>query len=140
MNDDITLSALVVLRPHRLESAGGGIGRRPGTNQLLAREALEAVTGFFSQRGFAIGNIVGTSFWIKSRPRHFEDLFDQGVEVERSRNRVGSARLRDGSTEFDLAPLPEDIARHLLAVTFTAPLISQWVKDEPTTADGGAWW
>lgn len=139
MNDDITLSALVVLR-HRLESARGGMGRRPGTNQPLARKSLEAATGFFAQRGFAIGNVVGTSFWIKSRPFRFEDLFDQAVEIEIRRNRVESAWLRDGSTEFDLAPLPKDIARHLLAVTFTEPLISQWVKDEPTTADVGAWW
>lgn len=27
-------------------------------------------------------------------------------------------RLQDGSTEFNLAPLPDEIARHLLAVTF----------------------
>jgi len=139
MNDDITISALVVIRPNRLESPRGGIGQRPGINQFLARESLEAVTGFFAQRGFAIGNVVGTSFWIKSSPRCFEDLFDQAVEVEIRRNRVESARLRDGSTEFNLAPLPGDIARHLLAVTFTEPLISQWVTDEPTTADAGAW-
>jgi len=139
MNDDITISALVVLRPHRLESAGGGIERRPAINHLVARESLEAITGFFAQRGFAIENVVGTSFWIKSIPRRFEDLFDQSVEIEMRRNRVESAWLRDGSTEFNLAPLPKDIARHLLAVTFTEPLISQWVKDEPTTADVGAW-
>jgi len=140
MNDDITLSALVVLRPHRLEPARGGTPRRLGTNQQLARESLRAVTGFFARRGFAIGDVVGTSFWIRSRPSHFEDLFEQAVEIERRRNRVESARLTDGSTEFNLAPLPEDIARHLLAVTFTEPLISQWVKDEPATADAGAWW
>ena len=139
MNDEITLSALVVLRPRRLESARGGIERRPETNNLLSRETLEVVTAFFAQRGFSIGNVVGTSFWIKSRPRDFEDLFDQAVEIESRRNRVESAWLRDGSTEFNLAPLPKDIARHLLAVTFTEPLISQWVKDEPTTADVGAW-
>ena len=139
MIDDITLSALVVLRPRRLESARGGFGRRPETNHLLARETLEVVTGFFAQRGFSIGNVVGTSFWIKSRPRHFEDLFDQAVEIESRRNLVESVRLRDGSTEFNLAPLPEDITRHLLAVILTEPLISQWMREEPTTADVGAW-
>jgi hypothetical protein len=139
MNDDITLSALVVLRPRRLESARGGIGRRPETGHLLARETLQAVTGFFAQRGFAIGNVVSTSFWIKSRPRHFEDLFGQAVQIESRRNRVESIRLRDGSTEFNLASLPEDIARHLLAVVFTEPLISRWMSEEPPTADVGAW-
>lgn len=139
MNEDITISALVVLRPHRLVAPRGGIEQRSGINQPLARESLEAVTGFFAQRGFAIGNVVGTSFWIKGSPRCFEDLFAQSVEVGIRRNRVESARLIDGSTEFNLAPLPKDIARHLLAVTFTEPLISQWMNDEPTTADASAW-
>jgi hypothetical protein len=122
--DDITLSALVVLRPHRLASPRGGIAGRPKTH----REPLEAATGFFARRGFAIGDIVCTSFWIRSHPCRFEDLFGQVVEIRRGRNRIESVRLRDGSTEFSLAPLPDNIARHLLAVTFTEPLISQWVE------------
>ena len=126
--NEITLSALVVLRPHRLASSRGGIAGRPSTQHPLARESLEAATGFFARLGFSIGDVVGTSFWIKSDPRRFEDLFGQPVEIRRRRNRIEFVRLRDGSTEFNLAPLPDDIARHLLAVTFTEPLISQWVE------------
>jgi hypothetical protein len=129
MNDDITLSALVVLRPHRLASSRGGSGEHPGPNKSHARESLEVATEFFARRGFFIGDTVGTSFWIKSRPRHFEELFGQTVDIQRQRNRVESARLRDGSTEFNLALLPDTITRHLLAVTFTEPLISQWVGE-----------
>jgi hypothetical protein len=137
MNDEITLSALVVLRPHRIPSSRGGAGERAGPEKPLARESLEVVTEFFARTGFAIGDTIGTSFWIKSRARNFEDLFGQTVEIQRLRNRVVSARLVDGSTEFSLALLPGTITRHLLAVTFTEPLISQWageVSEETTTA------
>jgi hypothetical protein len=126
--NEITLSALVVLRPHRLASTRGGIAGRASLQHPLARESLEAATGFFARLGFSIGDVVGTSFWIKSDPRRFEDLFGQSVEIRRRHNQIECVRLRDGSTEFNLAPLPDDIARHLLAVTFTEPLISQWVE------------
>jgi hypothetical protein len=137
MNDDITLSALVVLRT-RLASSRGGIAGRPAVHGPLARESLEVATGFFARRGFAIEDVVGTSFWIMSHPRRFEDLFGKAVEIKRLRSRVQSARLRDGSTEFDLARLPEDVARHLLAVTFTEPLMAQWLNDRAIAADTGA--
>jgi hypothetical protein len=128
MNDDVTLSALVVLRPSRLAPTRRNVGRRPSVTFLPARETVEAVIEFFVRRGFAIGDVVGTSFWIKSHAFRFEDLFGQSVEVRIRQNSIESVRLRDGSTEFNLAPLPDDIARHLLAVTFTEPLISQWVE------------
>jgi hypothetical protein len=134
MNDDITLSALVVLRP-RLPAPRGGIAGRPAAHGPLTRESLETATGFFARKGFAIEDVVGTSFWIMSHPRRFEDLFGQALEITRRRNRVLSARLRDGSTEFNLSPLPEGIARLLLAVTFTEPLIAQWSKAGAITAD-----
>jgi hypothetical protein len=137
MNDDITLSALVVLRT-RLASSRGGIVGRPAVHGPLARESLEVATAFFARKGFAIEDVVGTSFWIMSRPRNFEDLFGQVVEIRRQRSRVQAARLRDGSTEFNLAPLPEGIARHLLAVTFTEPLMAQWLNDRAISADTGA--
>jgi hypothetical protein len=126
--NEITLSALVVLRPHRLASTRGGIAGRASLQHPLARESLQATTGFFARLGFSIGDVVGTSFWIKSDPRRFEDLFGQPVEIRRRHDRIECVRLRDGSTEFNLSPLPEDIARHLLAVTFTEPLMSQWVE------------
>jgi hypothetical protein len=126
--NEITLSALVVLRPHRLASTRGGIAGRASLQQPLPRESLQATTGFFARLGFSIGDVVGTSFWIKSDPRRFEDLFGQPVEIRRRLDRIECVRLRDGSTEFNLSPLPEDIARHLLAVTFTEPLMSQWVE------------
>jgi hypothetical protein len=139
MNDDITLSALVVLRP-RLAAPRGGIRGRPAVRGPLARESLEAATGFFARRGFAIRDVVGTSFWIMSHPRRFEDLFGQALEIKRQRNRVQSARLRDGSTEFNLLPLPEDIARLILAVTFTEPLITHWSNAGAIAVDTSARW
>jgi len=126
--NEITLSALVVLRPHRLASSRGGSAGRPSSRHPVARESVEAATGFFARLGFSVGDVVGTSFWIKSDPWRFEDLFGQPVEIRRRRDQIEFVRLRDGSTEFDLAPLPDDIARHLLAVIFTEPLISQWVE------------
>ena len=71
---------------------------------------------------------MGTSFWIKGHSHRFESLFGQTLEIQRRGNRVESVRLQDGSTEFNLTLLPPEIARHLLAVTFTEPLISQWVR------------
>ena len=129
MNDDITLSALVVLRPHRLASSCGGSEERLGPNKPLARESLELATEFFARRGFAIGDVVGSSFWIMSRPSLFEDLFGQTVEIQRQLDRLESARLLDGSTEFDLSLLPGAITRHLLAVTFTEPLMAHWMSE-----------
>ncbi len=127
MNDDITLSALVVLRPHRLQLEPRGVGGRTGVNHSPARETVEAAFEFFVQKGFTIGDVVGTSFWIKGHSHQFESLFGQTLEIQRRGNRVESVRLEDGSTEFNLTLLPLEIARHLLAVTFTEPLISQWV-------------
>jgi len=126
MNDDITLSALVVLRP--LAPEPRGVGGRAGVNHLPARETLEAAIEFFSRNGFTIGDVVGTSFWIEAHPYHFESLFGQSLEIHKRGGRVASVRLPDGSTEFTLTQLPDEIARHLLAVTFTEPLISHWVK------------
>ena len=128
MNDDITLSALVVLRPHRLASEPRGFGERAGVYHLPARETVEATIEFFARKGFTIGDVVGTSFWIKGQAHQFESLFGQTLEMQRRGNRLESVRLQDGSTEFNLTLLPEEIARHLLAVTFTEPLISQWVR------------
>lgn len=68
---------------------------------------------------------MGTSFWITCPSRRFEKLFGQSVEIQRHRNKVESVRLKDGSTEFDLSLLPDEIARHLLAVVFAEPLTSQ---------------
>ena len=128
MNDDITLSALVVLRPHRLALKPRGVGGRTGVNRLPARETIEAAIEYFALKGFTVGDVVGTSFWIKGHSYQFEGLFGQTLEMQRRGNRVESVRLQDGSTEFNLTLLPKEIARHLLAVTFTEPLISQWVR------------
>jgi hypothetical protein len=128
MNDDVTLSALVVLRPHRIAPDPRGAGGRTGVNRLPARETIGTAIEFFALKRFTVGDVVGTSFWIKGRSCRFESLFGQTLEIQRLGNRVESVRLQDGSTEFNLAPLPDDIARHLLTVTFTDPLISQWMK------------
>ncbi len=128
MNDDITLSALVVLRPHRFALEPRGVGGRTGVNHIPTMETVEAAFEFFVQEGFTIGDVVGTSFWIKGQAHQFENLFGQTLEMQRRGNRLESVRLEDGSTEFNLTFLPEEIAHHLLAVTFTEPLISQWVR------------
>ncbi len=51
MNDEITLSALVVLRPHRIASSRGGIGDRTGPNKPLARESLESCNRVLRAKG-----------------------------------------------------------------------------------------
>lgn len=127
MTEDITLSALVVLRPHRLAPDPRAPGGRAESNHLPARETVEAAIEFFARNGFAIGDVVGTSFWIRGHSHRFESLFGQKLEIQMRRNRVESVRLSDGSTEFNLALLPDEIARHLLAVTFTEPLIADWI-------------
>lgn len=121
MIDDITLSALVVLRPP-------GIASSRRFDSRSARETVKASTMFFARSGFTIGDVVGTSFWIKGQAHQFENLFGQTLEIQRRGNQVESVRLEDSSTEFNLKLLPDEIARHLLAVTFTEPLISQWVR------------
>jgi hypothetical protein len=125
MNDDVKLSALVVLRPHRIAPDPRGAGGRTGAYRLPARETIEAAIEFFALKGFAVGDVAGTSFWIKGRSYRFESLFGQTLEIQRRRNRVEYVRLQDGSTEFNLTLLPDEIARHLLAVTFADALISQ---------------
>jgi hypothetical protein len=125
MNDDVTFSALVVLRPHRIAPDPRGAGGRTGANRLPARGTIEAAIEFFALKGFAVGDVASTSFWIKGRACRFESLFGQTLEIQRRGNRVEYVRLQDCSTEFNLTLLPDDIARHLLAVTFADPLISQ---------------
>ena len=128
MTDDITLSALVVLRPHRPAPDLRGAGGHTEGNHQPARETVEAAIDFFARKGFTIGDVVGTSFWIRGNSHGFESLFGQALEIQRRGNRVESVRLSDGSTELDLALLPGEISRHLLAVTFTEPLIAHWIK------------
>ncbi|MGH2776059.1 MAG: hypothetical protein ACRDJT_11610 [Actinomycetota bacterium] len=129
MNDDITLRALVVLRSRRapIPRSVGGVTR---DKHVPDRKTLEAAIEFFKRKGFAVGDVVGTSFWIESRTNRFESLFGQTLEIRRRRNLVESVRLQDGSTEFDLTLLPDEIARHVLAVTFPEPLISRWSDGE----------
>jgi len=121
MNDDITVSALVVLRPHRPAAARGA--RRRAHHHERDRETILTVGGFFARKGFTIDDIAGTSLWIMSRPHRFKDLFGQALDIQRHDDRVQSVRLEDGSTEFSLTRLPIEISRHVLAVTFTEPLI-----------------
>jgi hypothetical protein len=117
---DPVLSALVVLR-----SAGG---REPPaeaiTSETVAQDAPEpgaadAVAAFFRGAGFEVSAPVGISFSITAPRSRFEATFDERLEVE------GGDRPTEVHTERGLElprdVLPEDVRRHVRAVTFTPP-------------------
>ena len=119
MDDDINLSALVVLRPER-EGRGGAIDSQNLGEHLPSRKAIEESTQYFRSQGFGISDVVGISFSIEGRRSLFEQLFDQKLNLRGDRDRITSARA-GSELEFDLRALPDTVTRHLLAVTFTSP-------------------
>ena len=122
MNEDIRISALVVLRPENDRATSGQITSEVVGSYMPARAAVEATTSFFAERGFDVSDVVAISFSITASRSLFEDLFGQEVQVERRRGgELSSVRLTSGSLEFSLSALPKDISRNLQAVTFTPP-------------------
>jgi hypothetical protein len=122
VNEDIRLSALVVLRPANDRAGSGPITSEVVGFFMPSRAAVEATTSFFSERGFDVSDVVAISFSITGSRSLFEDLFGQRVQVERRRGgELASVRLESGSLEFSLSALPKNISRNLQAVTFTPP-------------------
>ncbi len=100
MERDPELSAIVVLAGHPAESA----------------EAVE----FFRSEGFTVSDVLGATFSITAPRTRFETLFGGRIDVEWSGEQVRSARTEAGE-ELNTAGLPEKVARHLGAVSFTRP-------------------
>ena len=80
-----------------------------------ARRALEAA-------GFEVGNVVGNSFSITASAKTFEKVFK--VKLQRDKEKgvtARAARATEESYELPVDKLPEDVRRHVAAVTFTPP-------------------
>lgn len=106
---DPALSALVVLR---------AVGEEPAMDHLTADrvhrfvpppEVVRTVTAWFASRGFDVGEATGISFALTGPRSLFRETF----------------RLRGGDPPREeplgLDALPQEVARHVSAVVFTAP-------------------
>ncbi|GAA2428983.1 hypothetical protein [Streptomyces macrosporus] len=106
---DPILSALVVLRP---------TGEGPALDHLIADrvhrflpspDVVRTVAAWFASRGFDVDEAVGISFALTGPRSLFQETF----------------RLRGGDPRQEaplgLDALPREVARHISAVTFTAP-------------------
>jgi len=117
---DSVLSAAVVL-----VSAGGS--RPPAeaiTSQSLAEVlpdpgAADAVAAFFRAQGFEVSEPIGISLSVTAPRSRFEALFGERLEVEDG-DRPTEVHTARG-VELDAAALPENVRRHIRAVTFTPP-------------------
>ncbi len=143
--EDPTVSAMVLLRPEPggqesaggRESAGGqepaepppapGGGAAPGGPDPAGGPAPGtpestggAAPGFFTQSGFDVGPVVGDSFSITGPRSLFERTFGEPLEAER-RGRATSYRTARGTAELGLEQVPEPVAGHIEAITFSRP-------------------
>jgi hypothetical protein len=117
---DPVISALVVLR-----SAGG---REPPAEAItsetvagLAPEpgAAEAVSTFFRAHEFEVTEPVAISLSITAPRSRFESLFGERLSVQGDDRATEVVTSR--GVELDTHVLPEDVRRHIRAVTFTPP-------------------
>ncbi len=74
-------------------------------------------TRYFAAAGFEVGPVVAGSFSITGRRSLFESTFAEPVEEAPG----GGHRTARGTLEFDLARVPERVARHVEAVGFSRP-------------------
>jgi len=122
LNEDIRISALVVLRPENDHADSEPITSEVVGSYMPARAAVGATTSFFAEQGFEVSDVVAISFSITGSRSRFENLFGQKLNIERRRGgELSSVRLESGSLEFNLSALPRNISRNLQAVTFTPP-------------------
>jgi len=110
MPDGQQLSAEVVLRPAEPAVAAEPITSATVAGHAPSQDAAAGLTRFFRSSGFDVGPLVAISFTISGPSASFRDLF--GPELPSGRR---------GSLELDLARLPDDLRRHVLAVSFAAP-------------------
>lgn len=74
----------------------------------------------FANAGFEVGPVVGNSFSITALKRTFEKV----ARVRLTEDKMSGVRAQVGeqlSYELPIEKLPEDLRRHVAAVTFTAP-------------------
>ena len=123
--------------PPPLVSSRGGTGEHPGPTSLWP-ENPSSCNRVLRTKGFAIGDTLSArASGSRAGPADFEDLFGQTVEIERRETESCPLGSSTGQPSSTLLSCRRTITRHLLAVTFTEPLISQWVEEEPITADAG---
>ncbi|HEX2296551.1 MAG TPA: hypothetical protein VHN37_14750 [Actinomycetota bacterium] len=79
--------------------------------------AIESAQAFFRERGFDVGPVVGISFAITAPLDRFRATFP---DVE-TRQRRALDRPDAQEETLGLESLPDDVARGIEAVTFTAP-------------------
>jgi hypothetical protein len=122
VNDETSISALVVLRPENDNAGSGPITSDVVRSYMPSRTDVEAATSFFAKQGFDVDDVVAISFSITGPRSLFEKLFSQKLEIERRRGgEPRSVRIDSGALEFNLSALPQNISRKLQAVTFTPP-------------------
>jgi hypothetical protein len=105
-------------------------GRRDAGTAITARnidqfrpseEAVSAVRGGFARARFEVGPLAGNSFSITGTVKQFENVFKTKLRADTRGGVTARSGANSQTLELPLDGLPEDLRKHLAAVTFTAP-------------------
>ena len=118
------VSAQVVLKSASGKSIDGetAITSENIADYSPSSDSLTAATAAFSEAGFVVGNLVGNSFSITASKSTFEKFFKAKLKAEdRGDVKVFAARGATEGYELPLDSLPQKLAQHVSAVTFSPP-------------------
>jgi hypothetical protein len=117
------LSAQVVLRSASGKPADGGAAITAATigEYLPSPEVVAGAKQAFARRGFQVGEVVGNSFAITASGEAFEKLFHARFRRGERGEVTVQGRSESERYELPLGRLPEEIARFVVAVTFSPP-------------------
>jgi len=120
--DKETISAQVVLRSASGKAAGqSAITAENIADYAPSPDAVARTTRAFSDAGFDVGTVVGTSFSITAPATTFEKVFDFKLH----RDDKGGLKAVSGKNkpgyELPMPKLPKTVVDQIEAVTFTRP-------------------
>jgi hypothetical protein len=118
-----TLSAEIVLRPAsgKAFDTQTAITSENIAEYLPSPDTVAAAQRAFTQAGFDVGNAVGMSFSITAPASTFEKVFK--VKIAPTDRGGVKARVQGGAESYELpiTVLPKEIAKHIVAATFSRP-------------------
>jgi hypothetical protein len=116
------VSAQVILAPASgRRDAGAAITAQNIDQFRPSEDAVSAVQAGFARAKFEVGTLAGNSFSITGTVKQFDDVFKTKLRKDTRGALTARSRPNTYTLELPLDALPEDLRKHLVAVTFTAP-------------------